>query len=80
MKPTKGVIMFERKITQKRLHEIADEMKSELDVLINQAIEDRHKTDDPRKIDDLYIYQHALEHSRMNINTLVYRLDVNTYK
>jgi hypothetical protein len=68
--------MFERKITRKRMHEIADEMKEELATEIHRAIVNRQESNDEREIDNLYSYQHALEHSLMNINTLVHRLDV----
>lgn len=69
--------MFERKITVKRVNEIAEELRNELAVEINKTIEKRHNTDDLDKIDDLYIYQHALEHSMMNISTLAHRISVN---
>lgn len=70
--------MFTKKkmISQEKVHELVAELRAELTAEIDRAIAERRSTDDPRRIDDLYCYQHALEHSRMNVSTLSHRIDV----
>jgi hypothetical protein len=72
--------MFRRKrtITIERVHQIAEELRNDLDAEIQEIIEERNNTTDKDKIDNLYNYQHALEYSRMNINVVVHKIDIDS--
>lgn len=68
--------MFKRKltVTTEQVREITTAMREELALEVNRVIEERHKETDETRIDNLYSYQHALEHSMMNLSSLSYRI------
>jgi hypothetical protein len=66
--------MFEKKITLKRVDELASELRAEMDVEINRVIEERQNTDNPEKVDWLFDLQHMLESQRSNITHFVHRI------